>query len=115
MAKNFLWFAEGDVEESQDALMVSADNFLHADTASGRVYLYFKDVEGNEAARETIALSCTNGNQKAIIEAFGRIMGSSPFGHGGLIVVADYNTANGQTAIGAHPEFRGLVTQCTIS
>tara|TARA_E500000305_G_C3850078_1_gene155737 strand:+ start:128 stop:475 length:348 start_codon:yes stop_codon:yes gene_type:complete len=115
MAKNFLWFAEADVQESQDALMVAADNFLHADTASGGVVLYFKDIEGNEAGRETVTLSCTNGNQKDVIEAFGRLMGSSPFGHGGLIVVADFNVANSQTALGAHSEFRNLVTAVTIA
>jgi hypothetical protein len=112
---NYLWFAEADVEESQDALMVAQKNFLHADPASGGVILYFKDIEGNEAARETVTLSCTNGNQKDVMEAFARIMGSHPHGNGPMIVVADYNVANGQTAIGAHAEFRGLVTAVTIT
>jgi len=115
MARNFLWFAEADVEESQDALMVAADSFLHADPASGGVVLYFKDIEGNEAARETVTLSCSNGNQKDVMEAFARIMGSHPFGSGKLIVVADYNVANSQTAIGPHAEFGGLVTAVTIT
>ena len=115
MARNFLWFAEADVEESQDALMVAQDAFLHADPASGGVVLYFKDIEGNEAARETVTLSCTNGNQKDVMEAFARIMGSYPRGGGKMIVVADYNVANSQTALGAHDEFGGLVTAVTIS
>tara|TARA_Y100000004_G_C8878820_1_gene396688 strand:- start:480 stop:827 length:348 start_codon:yes stop_codon:yes gene_type:complete len=115
MARNFLWFAEADVEESQDALMVAADSFLHADPVSGGVVLYFKDIEGNEAARETVTLSCSNGNQKDVMEAFARIAQSYPHGGGNMIVVADYNVANSQTAIGAHAEFGGLVTAVTIT
>ena len=79
---NYLWFAEADVEESQDALMVRTDNFLGIDTLSGGLRLIFKDIEGNEAAREVVTLSCANGNQKAVAEAFGRIMGSHPHGGG---------------------------------
>jgi hypothetical protein len=56
-----------------------------------------------------------NGNQKDVMEAFARIIGSHPHGNGPMIVVADYNVANSQTAIGAHAEFRGLVTAVTIS
>ena len=115
MARNFLWFAEADVEESQDALMVAADSFLHADPASGGVVLYFKDIEGNEAARETVTLSCTNGNQKDVMEAFARIAQSHPHAAGNLIVVADFNVANSQVALGAHSEFGGLVTAVTIT
>ena len=112
---NYLYFAEADVQESQDALMVRSDNFLGIDPTSGGLSLFFKDIEGNEAARETVTLSCTNGNQKAVAEAFARIMASHPHGDGPMIVVADFNVANGQTAIGAHSEFRGLVTAVTIT
>ena len=112
---NYLWFAEADVEESQDALMVRSDNFLGIDPTSGGLSLFFRDIEGGEAARETITLSCTNGNQKAVAEAFARIMASNPHAGGNLIVVADYNVANGQTALEAHAEFRGLVTAVTIT
>jgi len=115
MARNFLWFAEADVEESQDALMVAADSFLHADPVSGGVILYFKDIEGNEAARETVTLSCSNGNQKDVMEAFARIAQSHPHGGGSIITVADFNVANSQTALGAHNEFGGLVTAVTIT
>tara|TARA_R100001443_G_scaffold108781_1_gene119660 strand:+ start:767 stop:1111 length:345 start_codon:yes stop_codon:yes gene_type:complete len=111
---NYLWFAEADVEESQDALMVRTDNFLGIDPVSGGLRLHFKDIEGNEAAKERIKLHCTNGNQKAVAEAFARIMTSHPHSGGSMIVVADYNVANGQAAIGAHSEFRGLVTDVTI-
>mgnify|MGYP003658166195 CR=1 FL=1 len=115
MARNFLWFAEADVEEAADALMVAADSFLHADPVSGGVILYFKDVLGAEAARETVTLSCTNGNQKDVMEAFARIAMAHPHGGGNMIVVADYNVANSQTALGAHNEFGGLVTAVTVA
>ncbi len=112
---NFLWFAETDVQESQDAAMLRSDNFLGIDPVTGGLTLHFHDIEGNEGANEQITLSCTNGNQKAVAEAFARIMASHPHGGGRMIVVADYNVANGQTAIGAHSEFRGLVTAVTIA
>lgn len=112
---NFLWFAEADVEETLDAAMVSSDNFLGIDPVSGGLRLHFEDTQGAEAAKEIITLSCTDGNQKAVAEAFARIMTSHPHGNGPMIVVADYNVANSQTAIGAHSEFRGLVTAVTIA
>ena len=111
---NFLWFAEADVEETLDAGLVSADNFLGIDPVTGGLRLHFKDTQGNEAAKEIITLACTNGNQKAVAAAFARII-SSPHSGGKIIVVADYNVANGQAAIGAHAEFRGLVTDVTIA
>ena len=112
---NFLWFAEADVEETLDAAMVSSDSFLGIDPVSGGLRLHFEDTQGDEAAKEIITLSCANGNQKAVAEAFARIMASHPHGNGPMIVVADYNVANSQTAIGAHSEFRGLVTAVTIA
>lgn len=111
---NFLWFAEADVEESQDALMVPASAYLGCDMISGGINLFFEDVEGG-ATRETVKLSCANGNQKTVIEAFCRIMQAHPHAGGKLIVVGDFNVANGQTAIGAHSEFGGLVTNVTIA
>ena len=114
MARNFLWFAEADVEEAGDALMVAADSYLGCDTASGGVVFYFKDLQGAQA-RESVTLSCTNGNQKAVMEAMARIMRTHPRGGASMIVVADYNVANSQTAIGAHKEFGGLVTGVTIA
>jgi len=112
---NLLWFAEADVEEAEDAVMVRADDFVGVDPVSGGLVLHFRDAEGNEAAHEEITLSCTNGNQKAVAEAFARIMASHPHSGGKMIVVADYNVANSQTAIGAHAEFRGLVTAVAIA
>jgi hypothetical protein len=112
---NFLWFAEADVQEAEDACMVSSDDFVGIDPVSGGLVLHFRDVEGSEVGHEEITLSCTNGNQKAVAEAFARIMASHPHGGGPMIVVADYNVANGQTAIGAHSEFRGLVTAVAIA
>ena len=112
---NLLWFAEADVEEADDAVMVRADKFVGVDPVSGGLVLHFRDAEGNEGAHEEITLSCTDGNQKAVAEAFARIMASHPHGGGKMIVVADYNVANGQTAIGPHSEFRGLVTAVAVA
>ena len=112
MAKNFLYFAEADVEVNNDAFMVAADSYLGADPVSGGVYLYFEDVEG-AATRETVLLACTNGNQKAVLDAFVTIANSRPHSTG-FINVADANVANGQTAT-YHKEFKGLVTNCTVS
>tara|TARA_R110002012_G_C11506270_1_gene597901 strand:+ start:149 stop:505 length:357 start_codon:yes stop_codon:yes gene_type:complete len=111
---NFLWFAEADVEESQDALMVPASAYLGCDMVTGGVNLFFEDIEGG-ATRETVKLSCANGNQKTVMDALCRIMQAHPHGGGKMIVVADYNVANSQTAIGAHSEFGGLVTAVTIT
>ena len=112
---NYLWFAEADVEETLDAAMVRSDNFLGIDPVSGGLRLHFKDTQGAEASKEIITLSCANGNQKAVAEAFARIMESHPHSGGNMIVVGDFNVANGQTAIGAHKDFRGLVTAVTIA
>mgnify|MGYP003323715994 FL=1 len=112
MSKKFLWFAEADVETSNEALLMPADNYLGCDPVSGGVFLYFADVEG-APTRETIKLSCANENQKAVLAAFARIMNSHPHSDG-FIVVADANVANGQTAT-FHSEFNGLVTTCTIT
>ena len=112
--KNFLYFAEADVETNNDAFMVAADSYLGADPVSGGLNLYFEDVEGG-ATREGILLACTNGNQKAVLNAFIAIANSRPHGGGNMIVVADFNVANGQAAIGGHKEFRGLVTNCTVA
>jgi len=92
--------------------MVAADSYLGADPVSGGVYLYFEDVEG-AATRETVLLACTNGNQKAVLDAFVAIINSRPH-EGGFINVADANVANGQPAT-YHKEFKGLVTNCTVS
>ena len=105
---NFLWFAEADVEESQDALMVPASAYLGCDN------VFFEDIEGG-ATREVVKLHCSNGNQKTVIEALCRIMQAHPHAGGKMIAVADFNVANSQVAIGAHSEFGGLVTEVTIS
>jgi hypothetical protein len=111
---NFLWFAEADVEESQDALMVPASAYLGCDMVTGGINLFFEDIEGG-ATRETVKLSCANGNQKTVMDAMCRIMQAYPHANGKMIVVADYNVANSQSAIGAHSEFGGLVTAVTIA
>tara|TARA_R100000541_G_scaffold40505_1_gene48086 strand:+ start:377 stop:721 length:345 start_codon:yes stop_codon:yes gene_type:complete len=114
MARNFLWFAEADVEESQDALMVPADTFLGIDPVSGGLNVFFEDVEGGPT-REVVKLGCANGNQKAVATSLAQIMATNPRGGANLIVVADFNVANSQVAIGAHSAFGGLVTAVTIA
>ena len=114
MAKNFLWFAESDVETTNEAMMLPADRYLGCDPVSGGINLYFEDVEGGPT-REGILLACANGNQKTVLEAFMAIANSRPHGGGSMIVVADFNVANGQAAIGGHEAFRGLVTNCTVA
>ena len=49
------------------------------------------------------------------MDALVAIMNSRPRGGGSMIVVADFNVANGQAALGAHKEFKGLVTACTVA
>lgn len=113
MAKNFLYFAEADVETNNDAFMVAADSYLGADPVDGGIVLYFEDVEG-AATREAVTLACANGNQKTVLDAFVSIANSNPHS-GGFIVVADFNVANGQLAVGGHKAFNGLVTNCTVA
>ena len=112
--KNFLYFAESDVDTNNDAIMVAADSYLGCDPVTGGINLYFEDVEGGPT-REGILLACANGNQKTVLDAFVAIINSRPHGRGSMIVVADFNVANGQAAIGGHAQFRGLVTNCTVA
>ena len=109
--KNYLWFAESDVETDNEALLLPADNYLGCDPVSGGITLFFGDVEGHQT-RESVTLNCANGNQKAVLNALVSIMNSK--NSGGFIVVADANVANGQAAT-YHKAFNGLVTGCTIA
>ena len=112
MAKNMLWFAEADVETTNEAMMLPADRYLGCDPVSGGVVLYFQDIEG-AATREAVTLVCADGNQKTVLAALAAIMNSNPHSTG-FVVVADANVANGQAAT-YHKEFKGLVTGCTIA
>jgi len=112
MAKNMLWFAEADVETTNEAMLLPADRYLGCDPVSGGVVLYFQDIEG-AATREAITLSCADGNQKAVLAALTSIMNSNPYS-GGFQVVADANVANDQAAT-YHRAFGGMVTGCTIA
>ena len=112
MAKNMLWFAEADVETTNEAMMLPVDRYLGCDPVSGGVVLYFQDIEG-AATREAVTLNCTNGNQKAVLAAFTSIINATPHSTG-FQVVADANVANSQTAT-YHKAFNGLVTGCTIA
>ena len=114
---NYLLFAESDVETSNEALLVPASSYLGCDPTSGGITLFFADVEGAQT-RESVTLSCANGNQKAVLDAFVAIMNTRPH-NGGYIVVADADVANpgsGATRTATyHAEFKGLVTGCAIA
>jgi hypothetical protein len=112
MAKNYLYFAESDVEENNDAFMVAADSYLGCDPVEDGIKLFFEDVEG-APTKETITLACADGNQKTVLDAFVSIANSGPHSSG-FIVVADANVANGQSAT-YHRAFNGLVTNCTVA
>ena len=114
---NYLLFAESDVETSNEALLVPASSYLGCDPVSGGITLFFADVEGAQT-REAVTLSCANGNQKTVLDAFVAIMNSRPHS-GGFISVADADVANDgssdtRTAT-FHSEFGGLVTGCAIA
>ena len=111
--KNYLYFAESDVETIQDAMLLPSDSYKGCDAISGGVQLMFKAVSA-EPSRDVVKLHCTNGNQKAVLNYFVSLLNSSSHASGGMIVVADFNVANGQQAVGAHPIFNGLVTDCTV-
>ena len=114
MAKNLLWFAEADVDLIDEALMTPASGFLGCRTENGGVAFYF-DSMADEASRDIIVLSCTNGNQKTVMNAFISLLTANSHASGGMITVADFNVANGQQAIGAHKVFDGLVTAVAIN
>jgi uncharacterized protein (AIM24 family) len=109
---NYLYFAESDVQETDDAMMVKSSNFTACDPVSGGIKLYFDKISGG-TGRESITLACANGNQKTVLEAFVSILNSGSHGKE-FIVVADANVANGQSAT-FHKAFNGLVTNCTIN
>ncbi len=108
--KNYLYFAEDDVETVQDAMLLPSGSYRGCDAVSGGVQLMFESVSA-EPTRDIIKLHCTNGNQKAVLKGFVSLLNATS---GGMIVVADFNVANGQQAVGGHPIFNGLVTDCTV-
>jgi hypothetical protein len=115
---NYLLFAESDVETSNEALLVPASSYLGCDPTSGGITLFFADIEGAQT-RESVTLSCTNGNQKAVLDAFVAIMNTRPHS-GGYIVVADADIADADGSSPTrtatyHAEFKGLVTGCAIA
>jgi len=116
---NYLWFAEASVGANNSAMLLPSSGYLGAKPASDGVSFLFKDCEADydpASNKESVKLSCADGNQKQVMEAMGRIMGTPPRGgNAQMIIVADFNVENGQLALGAHSEFRGLVTGVTIA
>ena len=119
-SKNYLWFAEADVETSNEAMLLPVDSYLGLDPVSGGVNIYFQDLEGVTTARETVLLNCADGNQKAVIDAFTSIMRSDGPSNDGFQVVADIDVADADGSSPTrtatfHKEFKGLVTSVAIS
>ena len=116
---NYLWFAEASVGANNSAMLLPSSAYLAIKAASDGVEFLFKDCEGDygtASSKESVKLLCADGNQKQVIEAMGRIMGTQPRGgNAQMIIVADFNVENGQVALGAHSELRGLVTGVTIA
>ncbi len=117
---NYLFFAEADVETAEEAMLLPASNYLGCDPVSGGIKLMFAAVDGTET-REVVTLSCANGNQKTVLDAFVAIMNTRPHS-GGYIVVADADVAIpgggddvAKRTASYHKAFRGLVTGCAIA
>jgi hypothetical protein len=115
---NYLLFAEADVETAEEAMLLPASSYLGCDPVSGGIKLMFKAVDGTET-REVITLNCANGNQKTVLDAFVAIMNTRPHSDGFVSVAdADIADADGSSPTRTatfHPEFKGLVTGCTIA
>jgi hypothetical protein len=116
MAKRqFLYFAEADVEEAGDALLIPVDSYLGCDPGSSTTTLFhFADAQGAQT-RESVTLFHGTNLNKAVINAMMTIMNSHPHSDG-YIVAADFNVANGQIAT-THKAFSGdaTVTSCAIA
>ena len=115
MARNFLYFAEADVETAGDALLIPVDSYLGCDPlGTTTTAFYFKDAEGAQT-REAVTLTHGTNLNKAVINAMMTIMNSHPHSDG-YIVAADFNVANGQTAT-THKAFEGdaAITVCAIA
>ena len=115
---NYLFFAEADVETAQEALLVPAGNYLGCDPVSGGIKLFFKNIDGTES-RHIIQLSCADGNQKAVLDAFVAIANTRPHATGYISVadadIADADGSSPTRTASFHKEFKGLVTGCAIS
>lgn len=115
---NYLFFAEADVETAEEAMLLPASSYLGCDPVDGGIKLIFAAIDGTET-REVVTLSCANGNQKTVLDAFVAIMNTRPH-NGGYTVVADADIADADgsspTRIASyHKAFRGLVTGCAIA
>ena len=114
MAKKFLYFAEADVETTDEALLVPVSSYRGCDPAgTTSTAFYFEDVQGG-AARETVTLTHDTNKNKEVIEAMVQLMNSGPHTDG-FIVAADFNVAGGDAAT-VSSVFDGLVVSaCAIA
>jgi hypothetical protein len=93
--KNYLYFAEADVETGDDrlseALCVPASSYIGADPGSGTTTLFFKNAMGDLGSGEhKVVISHTADKNKEVMDAIISIMNNRS--EGGFVVVADFET-----------------------
>ena len=114
MAKKFLYFAEADVETTDEALLVPVSAYRGCDPGgTTTTAFYFEDVQGG-AAREVVTITHDANKNKEVIEGMVQLMNSGPHSDG-FIVAVDMNVGGGDTATIAKP-LQGLgITTCAIT
>ena len=114
MAKKFLYFAEADVETTDEALLVPASAYRGCDPGgTTTTVFYFEDGQGG-AAREAITITHTANKNKEVIDGMVQLMNSGPHSDG-FVVAVDMNVAGGDAATIAEP-LQGLgISACAIA
>ena len=109
-----LWFAEADVETTDEALLVPASTYRGCDPGgTTTTAFYFEDVQG-AASRETITITHDANKNKEVIDGMVQLMNSGPHSDG-FVVAVDMNVGGGDAATIAAP-LQGLgITTCAIA
>ena len=109
--KNFLYFAEADVETGDDgaseALVVPADSFIGADPGDGTTTLRFKNAMGSQHGIHTVVLGHTAGKNKEVMRGVMACINAQP-SEGGFVVVANSNAAALNKGVEYSKVFSGL-------
>ena len=93
--EKFLYFAQGDgANATSEAVMYPVSAFRGADVASASVLLFFTPAEITDVATsdavDTITLTITDGDQKAVLKAIAeKIAGGNGVHQTPFVVVAD--------------------------
>jgi len=92
----YLYFAEGLVETTTEAIMVPANSYLGANpTGDTTLVLSFADVVGTDTVN-TVTLTIATDTHKEVMAALAEIMNSNPNkANNGVIVVADAEDTTG--------------------